>query len=311
LNRDVIIKVVAKGEYGLEELEILQLLNSEPLRSNPANATVPVLDFLEYDSWHFIVMPCWSDCDMPWFRNADECLELMDQTLSALTFLHDNLIAHLDVSHENILMNFHGKMTIPLYWRPPEPIPEFRTTFPVKYCLIDFGVACYFSQMSKASDRVVYPFATIRDQRPPEADLDLPYDPFAADVYQTATLFYNWFNSILPYVPTLLPLLQDMAYQHPPSRISMLTARDRLRMLRTQVPRNSLLREHRIDFGTFVTIPRDPISSWIDGFREALHRYQCRFRVNVMQLELSSAIRMLGVSVISSVIELVSSTDLF
>ena len=33
---------------GLNELEVLHLLNSEALRSDPANLTVPVLEFLGF-----------------------------------------------------------------------------------------------------------------------------------------------------------------------------------------------------------------------------------------------------------------------
>jgi hypothetical protein len=81
-GRDVVIKVIAKGEDGNDELQILQFLNSEPLRSDPANATVPVLEFLTYDGWKFAVMPHWGSCDYPPMKNVAECLEFADQILS-------------------------------------------------------------------------------------------------------------------------------------------------------------------------------------------------------------------------------------
>ena len=57
----MVIKVVAKGNEGLRELKILELLNNEPLKSDPGNATVHVVEFLHYHDWHFIVMPL-CDC---------------------------------------------------------------------------------------------------------------------------------------------------------------------------------------------------------------------------------------------------------
>jgi hypothetical protein len=77
----VVIKVVAKGHEGLGELKILQLLNAEPLKSNPANATVPIVEFLCYDDWHFVVMPFCDGSDEIPFLNAMECLEFTEQVL--------------------------------------------------------------------------------------------------------------------------------------------------------------------------------------------------------------------------------------
>ena len=81
-NRDVVIKVVAKGDEGRRELEILQLLNSEPLRSDPANATVRVLEFLEFHDWHFVVMPLCDQCDELPFLNVSEGFDFADQILA-------------------------------------------------------------------------------------------------------------------------------------------------------------------------------------------------------------------------------------
>jgi serine/threonine protein kinase len=81
-NQDVVIKVVAKGDEGLSELEILQLLNSEPLKSDPANSTVPVLEFLSFHDWQFVVMPFYDGCDASDFLRASECLDFMEQLLT-------------------------------------------------------------------------------------------------------------------------------------------------------------------------------------------------------------------------------------
>jgi hypothetical protein len=82
-NRDVVIKVVAKGDS--RELQILLLLNSQPLRSHPANQTIEVLDFLNYEDYHFTVMPMCDESQEPAPRNVDECLEFAEQIISVGT----------------------------------------------------------------------------------------------------------------------------------------------------------------------------------------------------------------------------------
>jgi hypothetical protein len=78
--------VVAKGDEGARELQILQLLNSEPAKSDPDNATVPVVDFLRYDDWHFVVMPFCDGCDEVPLRNVGECLDFAAQVLQVSLF---------------------------------------------------------------------------------------------------------------------------------------------------------------------------------------------------------------------------------
>ena len=81
-NRDVVIKAIRKGDEGKNEHDILLLLNSQPLRPDPANMTVPILDFLQYKDWHFAVMPCCYRCTKKPFLNASELLEFADQVMT-------------------------------------------------------------------------------------------------------------------------------------------------------------------------------------------------------------------------------------
>ena len=81
-NRGIVIKLIAKGDEGANELEILHLLNPEPLRSDPANLTVPVLEFLSFRDWRFAVIPYYDACDASPFLRASECLDFAEQVLS-------------------------------------------------------------------------------------------------------------------------------------------------------------------------------------------------------------------------------------
>lgn len=84
-NRDVVIKFVDKYSpdlpEGTIEYQILRLLNSPSMRSDPRNATVPVLKFLEFYDWKFVVMPFYDGCDEYVFLTAYECLDFACQVL--------------------------------------------------------------------------------------------------------------------------------------------------------------------------------------------------------------------------------------
>lgn len=82
-GKDVVIRLVAKGEDGLEELEILRTVASPPLSTLPANHALPMLMELSKDDMRFAVFPMVSNNGVtnPWFSKLSEALELIDQVL--------------------------------------------------------------------------------------------------------------------------------------------------------------------------------------------------------------------------------------
>lgn len=88
-------------------------------------------------------------------------------------------------------MNYHGK--VPGADNPFDdgPSPEFRSKFPVKYFLIDFGFSVSFPDTIPSTECLVEPFSIGRETRAPEIDGTQRFDPFAADVYQAARLIYG------------------------------------------------------------------------------------------------------------------------
>ena len=132
-------------------------------------------------------------------------------SLKAVTFLHRNLITHLvnisslftvmvllidlispqDISHENFLMNFWG--VSPPYRDFHKKAPILRAQFPqaVKYALIDFGCSIQFLPDADPSS-YLGTWKVSRPQRAPETTTGNPFDPFAADVYQTSRSIYGW-----------------------------------------------------------------------------------------------------------------------
>ena len=99
-----------------------------------------------------------------------------------------------DISHENFLMNFWGVTDPPRDLERKAPI--LRSRFTVKYALIDFGCSIQFSPDADPSS-YLGTWKVPRPQRAPETTTGVPFDPFAADVYQTSSSIYGWCMVIL------------------------------------------------------------------------------------------------------------------
>jgi len=223
-NRDVVIKPVSCGDVPSNELAVLKYLNSDELRADEANATVPVLEFIEYGVWTFAVTPRWTDSTSPEFTNIGEVCDWALQFIKSIAFIHRHHIAHLDISHENLLMNFWG--IVPARRARGKMPPELRSSFPARYALIDFGCSVQFppglnSESHRGSWRVP------REQSAPETHLG-NFDPFAADVYQTGRTLYGWCLNFIDVTPDILAVLQDMTRTDPALRLSAEEAHARM-----------------------------------------------------------------------------------
>ncbi|KAL1660696.1 kinase-like domain-containing protein [Schizophyllum commune] len=220
---EFIIKVVSDGQSakGANELRILERLSKRDVRSDPRNHVVPVVEFVKYKQYTFAVFPRWSDFPGKEIVTPRTAIECCVQITEGLAFLHEKRIAHLDISVENFMINFYG------YVHPTlAPVVEH---FPIKYGIIDFGESVI---LDGSHDRLAPP----RDYAPrptsaPEVSSQRPFDPFAADVYQTAMFLLEQFYDLTGIGPDFLRILQAMT--GPPSaRISMMEVHRRLAALR-------------------------------------------------------------------------------
>jgi hypothetical protein len=77
----VIIQLVAKGDHGHRDLEIMRYFNQPPLRERPHNHVLPVIEELQYLDMYFLVLPLLSAYmfDPPFYNDA-ELLEAMRQS---------------------------------------------------------------------------------------------------------------------------------------------------------------------------------------------------------------------------------------
>ncbi|TDL17097.1 hypothetical protein BD410DRAFT_794668 [Rickenella mellea] len=130
--------------------------------------------------------------DSPWFHTYEEAFDFVDQLLEGLSFMHSRLIAHLDISLDNILVNCIGPRKT-----------SFQSRFKVFYYYNDFELAVYFPEQTNPAERVVSGLPTQRLYAPdatfehvretygrdpaPEMLQQSPYCPFKADVWQLET----------------------------------------------------------------------------------------------------------------------------
>ncbi|KAK7676324.1 hypothetical protein QCA50_020707 [Cerrena zonata] len=210
LRRDVVIKIL---QHGFPELVIFKKLALEPTRSHPLNYTIPILDILEYDeNYSFAVMPRWGDIS-PVFTIGFDCLatgfKLMKDMLKALSFLHQNLIAHRDIHPHNILINYQYSRDFPN--SPPFFSKDRKET---RFALCDFGISVMFSPDVPPSERMCPVEQSewgIFEYHPPDVcEGQVVYDPFPYDVACLGGVFCQLVGNMTPNVPTLAPFLDHL-----------------------------------------------------------------------------------------------------
>ncbi|EJD51002.1 hypothetical protein AURDEDRAFT_160143 [Auricularia subglabra TFB-10046 SS5] len=205
----VVLKMTCsrQGSPCAHELEILRLLNTEPLRSHPDNAAIQLLDAVAFPpiqgqpraaDLHILVMPmlrilCVADCAINGFA-----LHLMKQTFRTVAFLHSIGICHRDIGRGNLMM-------------------ASTESIPYQLRLIDFGYSQQFD-ISGGSPSVQWIAGQIP---PPEVveDHDVHYDPFKAEIFALSeTWNMQRLHGMLP--EATVALLDRMAHLDPAARPS-------------------------------------------------------------------------------------------
>ncbi|KAJ7587938.1 kinase-like domain-containing protein [Mycena floridula] len=204
-------KVVLKITFNhTKEQDISQTFSEPPFRNNPQNHCVPVLDTIEFPGKRFkiIVLPFLiSIHDSP--HCMREVINFMRQTLQGLKFMHDQNIAHRDISRLNIMMTgshvipseHHFSSYLPRYSLesgllvPCKPKQHLCKVSPVQYFFIDFGLSDKYpdgQEQARTTGIVGQTKAT------PELSDDVPYNPFKSDIVQLGTVFKKMFPLSFP-----------------------------------------------------------------------------------------------------------------
>ncbi|KAF9513119.1 hypothetical protein BS47DRAFT_1344660 [Hydnum rufescens UP504] len=186
-SRHVLIRLIAKGDHGHEELDVLQKVAIGPLAFLGRNHTLPMLQQLTLEDMTF------GGFDFPWYHAISEVFDAVIQLLEGLVFieLYSHSTFFRTLGADNILINFARGS------RPITPDHPFRSLFPVRYYFIDFELAVL-------EDRVVVGLPIRRlgsddlddygRDIAPEMLSNAPYNPFHTDIFQIGIMFYNYFH---------------------------------------------------------------------------------------------------------------------
>ncbi|TRM63884.1 hypothetical protein BD626DRAFT_568499 [Schizophyllum amplum] len=240
-GQDAVMRVVAIGHEGRDQLRIWRKLATAPHALISANHTLPLLQEFDLEHITFGIFPLvaqpMEDIYGRWAKNSvGDILDAVMQALEALAYIHSLGIAHRDAFKYNFLMQ----------WHPESLLTGSVAVSRPRVYLIDFEVAVEFSGDSVPSERVCIGPPCIgslsdptRYSAPciPEMCTGEPYDPFKLDVWQLGTSLLD-FDSTLPPVQAVL---QAMASLDPAERLTADDALCRLRAFLENVPPKSLL----------------------------------------------------------------------
>ncbi|KAI0040473.1 hypothetical protein FA95DRAFT_1502816 [Auriscalpium vulgare] len=239
----VYIKRVKTGDL---ESSIAIRLSSEPLRSDPRNHSVPILDtFVDSDDSQisYIVMPFLKPIYRPEIEFIGELLDFGEQILEGLTFLHDNGIAHRDCATPNIMMD--ASAMYPKGFHPVKQgfLPDRSDVAPcysrlsagVKYYFVDYGISSEFPLDSDPASRLVVGRLG-RDQEPPELSDTVSYDPFKVDIFVVGNIFRRKYYEVAVNLGFLWPFVLAMTNPDPNMRPPAQELLEQWRLMRRSLP---------------------------------------------------------------------------
>ncbi|CEL61115.1 hypothetical protein RSOLAG1IB_09766 [Rhizoctonia solani AG-1 IB] len=234
-ERQVKIKMVVQTtkNEGIHEYALLKHFSVPPLKDNPSNHVVPLLDHFPIpgiESGYFVVMPLLSHYTEPAFHNMAEIHDFFEQVFEGLLLMHNHNVAHCDIAPANVMMDAR-----PLYEEPFHPyyqtysIDAKRRIYPryrrsqklIRYYFIDLGYAKWFPD-EKSSRKATDIHAR---EAAPEQVGDGPYDPFAVDIYQLGIMIQNDFIDKFSQLNFLSSLINEMTQHDPNKRPDIGTAR--------------------------------------------------------------------------------------
>ncbi|KAL1705496.1 hypothetical protein EV121DRAFT_203544 [Schizophyllum commune] len=259
-GQDAVLRVVAIGNEGREQLRIWRKLATAPHALISENRTLPFLHEIDLEHITFAVFPYVAQpMDRiygGWAKNSvGDVLDAVMQALEAsrlrsnesiqgLAYIHALSIAHRDAFKYNFLMQFYPESLL------TRMVPIARP----RVYLIDFETAIEFPADCPSSERLCVGLPCINSisdadkympPRIPEMDTGEPYDPFKLDVWQLATSLLD-FDTTLPAVEEVFAY---MGSDDPADRLTAQAALMRLREAIEDMPPKSLLIPPVIEYG--------------------------------------------------------------
>ncbi|KZV92664.1 hypothetical protein EXIGLDRAFT_768777 [Exidia glandulosa HHB12029] len=196
-SRDVVIRIISIDDDGLQQKQALERLATGNVASVIGNHAIPVLQWLKFENITFAVFPFLSSQDpsSTWgWEDVSDLLDSIVQMVEAVAFCQFKFVVHRDLFRGNFLSNFVGgqaaSLTYLWHMQLNERAKPLRSLFPFRIYLIDFELALCFDEESDLETRFVRgipldnPDITYVRPVAPEMRLDVPYDAFAANVWQ-------------------------------------------------------------------------------------------------------------------------------
>ncbi|KAM5534035.1 hypothetical protein V8D89_012298 [Ganoderma adspersum] len=210
--RDVMIKLIKKGSD--EHLVYQELLHgSESSGTDFPGVLLPVAILDSQYNFSFVVMPRWGEsASLETLERAGAILGLMRCLLKGLAFLHSRRIVHRDIDFHNIMVNFYSfGIYRDNFWHALE---EHRHGPDALHCLMDFDRSLKLpSSTVLGACRLPAEAAMVSGTpyRPPDLNLaEHDYDPFAYDVGCLGNMFRITYVDLVPIIPMLAPLFDQM-----------------------------------------------------------------------------------------------------
>ncbi|PBK76368.1 hypothetical protein ARMSODRAFT_1078520 [Armillaria solidipes] len=204
-NQDILIRLASvEGDaWGDQYIQALQRLSMGRSSYEVLNPTLPVLNRLTLDRFHFVVFPLvFTVSRLPWFYDIGEMLDFITQLCQGVQYCHQKRVAHRDIALSNILCNFAGGFVTPTN-RPGDPVHRFRSQFPIRYYITDWEWAAVFDENSALSDCTVIGLpedrTPARYSRPVAREMlsSEPYSPFQTDIFHLGKLFQGYLGGEL------------------------------------------------------------------------------------------------------------------
>lgn len=203
----IVIKAVHRGS---RELDVISALSAPPLRDDPMNHCIPVLDIIHApldlpqptfphavfrDHLSFIVMEEWSSQFIPPDQphTLRSYLNSLRRCVQHIAFMHTHCFAHLDVAVRNVLTDYTGR-----------------------YAYIDYETSRRFCRPPVQVERGEDPKNSVLIYRPrasevpPEVEMGHPTSPYAMDVWALGVLISVTGMSTGFAVPELWPITKSM-----------------------------------------------------------------------------------------------------
>ncbi|KAH9893444.1 kinase-like domain-containing protein [Cubamyces lactineus] len=226
------------------ELKILSYLSSDELRKDPRNHTIPLLETLQHPTnpaLVFMVMPFLRFIDQPPFETVEDAYDCGEQVLEGLVFMHEHHIAHRDCAYKNVMMDataLYPRGFHPVQTRSLPDISDYapvlpRSSAPIKYYFLDFGISTQFDQGDQS--RLVIGRDGL-ERSVPELSDDVPYDPFKVDICILGALFKQHMLDKYSNLDAIAALVARMTSKDPQSRPNATEALEEWREIRRQTP---------------------------------------------------------------------------